>query len=221
MADLLPSDPDIDPPEGDPRVLGVDSEDADAVLGALSSETSRAVLTALHDDPSTPSELADAVDTSLQNTQYHLGKLEDADLIEVCGTRYSEKGREMNVYAPTDGPLVLFAGTEERTEGMKSALARLLGAVGVLAVASVLVQRLLDSFVTTGGAGGAGGGAPATTTSGGMGAMDVGTTTAVPTTAASGGGGGLLGGGVPPGLAFFLGGVFAVALVGGWWAIRR
>ncbi|MFC7044145.1 ArsR/SmtB family transcription factor [Halobacteriaceae archaeon GCM10025711] len=142
MSGLLPSDSDVDPPEGEPRVLGVDSDDADEVLAALSSSTSRAVLAALHEDPATPSRVADRVDTSLQNAQYHLGKLQDADLVQVAGTRYSEKGREMNVYAPTDGPLVLFAGSEDEGQSMQSALTSLLGGVGALGVASLAVQRL-------------------------------------------------------------------------------
>ena len=143
MADLLPSTSDASAAEdAEPRVVGVDSEDADDVLAALSSATARQLLSALHEDPATPSELADAVDTSLQNTQYHLGKLEDAEVVEVVDTVYSEKGREMKVYAPADQPLVLFAGQEEETSTLKSALSRLLGGVGVVGAASVALHRL-------------------------------------------------------------------------------
>ncbi|MFB6111141.1 MAG: ArsR/SmtB family transcription factor [Halobacteriaceae archaeon] len=142
MAGLLPSeyDAEFDEPEGDPRVVGVDSADADEVLGALSSGTARRLLTALHEEPATPSELANRIDTSLQNTQYHIEKLVEADLIEVTGTRYSAKGREMNVYAPTDGPLVLFAGDEEESAGVQAALAQLLGGIGVISAAGGVVK---------------------------------------------------------------------------------
>jgi len=168
MADLLPSSPDTSAvEESDPRVVGVDSEDADDLIGALSSETARALLAALHDDPANPAKLADAVDTTIQNAQYHLGKLEDAGLIEVVDTVYSEKGREMNVYAPSDRPLVVVAGREEETSGLRAALSRLLGAVAALAVGSAVVQRLLtgDLFGATGGAAApsAGGDAPTAT----------------------------------------------------------
>jgi DNA-binding transcriptional ArsR family regulator len=142
MAGILPSelDEEYDDSEGDPRVVGVDTTDADEVLGALSSGTARRLLTALHDDPSTPSELAKRADTSLQNTQYHLDKLVEADLIEVQGTRYSAKGREMSVYAPKDGPLVLFAGDEEESAGVQAALAQLLGGVGVLSMTGGILK---------------------------------------------------------------------------------
>jgi DNA-binding transcriptional ArsR family regulator len=141
MAGLLPSSPDIDPNE-EPRVVGLDSADADELIEALSSSTTREVLAALHEEPGSASALADRVDTSLQNAQYHLGKLEDAGLVEVGDTVYSEKGREMDIYVPADGALVVVAGREEETAGLKTALSRLLGGIGVLGVASVVVDRL-------------------------------------------------------------------------------
>lgn len=160
MAGLLPSefDDDFDGTEGDPRVVGVDTPDADEVLGALSSGTARTLLTALHEDPATPSELAERADTSLQNTQYHLENLVEADLIEVRGTRYSAKGREMKVYAPTDGPLVLFAGDEEESAGVQAALAQLLGGIGVLSFAGGAVKWWLGAGPGSTGAGGGSGG---------------------------------------------------------------
>ncbi|MEF8773488.1 MAG: winged helix-turn-helix domain-containing protein [Halobacteriales archaeon] len=143
MADLLPSTPDTSAVErADPRVVGVDSDDADELLSALSSMTARELLAALHDDPANPAALADRVDTSLQNAQYHLSNMEEAGLIEVVDTVYSEKGREMNVYAASDRPLVVYAGKEEETSGLRTALSRLLGAVAALAVSSVVVQSL-------------------------------------------------------------------------------
>jgi DNA-binding transcriptional ArsR family regulator len=155
MADLLPSSPDTSAAEDpNPRVIGVDSDDADALIGALSSDTARALLAALHDEPTNPAKLADAVDTTIQNAQYHLGKLEDAGLIEVVDTVYSEKGREMNVYAPSDRPLVVVAGREEDTSGLQTALSRLLGALAALALGSALVQQLLVGDLVSLGSGG-------------------------------------------------------------------
>jgi len=209
MADLLPSRPDTSAAaEADPRVIGLDSEDADDLLSALSSDTAREVLAALHDEPDTPANVADRVDTSLQNTQYHLGNLEDAGLIEVVDTVYSEKGREMNRYAPADRPLVVFAGREEESQGLESALKNLLGAVGVLGLASLLVQWYLDGApfaARTGGADAGGDG-------GGMGTMS---TEAAPTAADA------AGAGLPPGLLFFFGGLLVLAIVGAMWYVRR
>jgi len=162
MSRLLPSLPDATPEDREPRVVGVNEDDADELIAALGSETAREILTRLHDEPATKSELADAVDTTLQNVQYHLSKLNRADLVDVVDTTYSEKGREMDVYAAADEPLVLFAGGSEESNGIKSAPMRLLGGYGIIGLAAVAAQRVLSvprptarvSRSTGGGAGG-------------------------------------------------------------------
>lgn len=142
---LLPSEPDAEPSEdAGPRVIGVDSEDAGDVLAALSSSTARELLSELHREPAPPSALADTVGTSVQNVQYHLQKLEQAGAIEVVDTAYSAKGREMDVYAPADQPLVIFAGDQQKGSTIRTALSRLLGAVGILGIASFLVQAVFQ-----------------------------------------------------------------------------
>ena len=149
MSRLIPSLPDATPDDREPRVVGVDDEDADELIAALGSETAREILTELHDEPATKSELAETVDTSLQNVQYHLGKLDGADLVDVVDTAYSEKGREMDVYAAADEPLVLFAGGSEESSGIKTALLRLLGGYGLIGLAAVAVQRVLSTASLT------------------------------------------------------------------------
>ncbi|MDG5778870.1 helix-turn-helix domain-containing protein [Haloarculaceae archaeon H-GB2-1] len=165
---LLPSKPDTSAAEESaPRVVGVDSEDADELLAALSSGTARRILSELHDEPVPPSKLAERVDTSLQNAQYHLENLEDAGAVEVVDTVYSEKGREMDVYAPADRPLVIYAGDEEESSSIRAALSRLLGGLGILALGSLAVQSWVGGGIVPpiaqtgsqsgGGAGGDGG----------------------------------------------------------------
>ena len=203
MARLFPSrsDPDID---ASPRVVGLDDDDAEDLLGALSSTTAREMLAALHDEPTNPAALAETVDTSLQNVQYHLGRLESAGAIRVVDTVYSEKGREMDVYAPADRPLVVVAADDEETAGVSDVLARLLGGVAVVGIASLLAQFLVDGapFVARTGGGDAGGA---------IGTADVAaeaTTTAAAT-------------GPPPGLLVFLGGVTVLLAWLAVWAVRQ
>jgi DNA-binding transcriptional ArsR family regulator len=202
MADLLPSTPDTSAAdEAEPRVIGVDSDDADDLLSALSSSTARKLLSALHEDPDTPASLADRLDTSLQNVQYHLGKLETANVVRVIDTVYSEKGREMKVYAPTDRPLVLFAGREEESAGLKTALRRLVGGFGLLGGVSLLVQYLLTD-------------GPWLSLTGSAGTADVQTTTQSTRIA------GEAAATLPPGLVFFLGGTLMLLAVFGVWYVR-
>ena len=210
MAGLLPSSPDTSAAEdAEPRVIGLDSEGADELLSALSSETSREILASLHEEPDTPSAVADRVGTSLQNAQYHLGNLHDAELIDVVDTIYSEKGREMKVYAPADKPLVVFAGKESESAGLRAALKSLLGGVVVLGIVSALVQFYLEGFPFGAQAGAGGGGVATSSDSGGqMGTMAV-------ETAAS------TGPQIPPGLLVFLGGLVVLAALTAVWYVRQ
>jgi DNA-binding transcriptional ArsR family regulator len=145
---LLPSR-DTTEAGGEPRVIGVDSEEADDMFAALSAATARELVAALSNSPAPPGELADRVDTSLQNAQYHLEKLEAADAVEVVDTAYSEKGREMDVYAPANEPLVICAGDERETEGLKHAVTSLFGRLAVLAAVSALIQQTFGTGMIT------------------------------------------------------------------------
>jgi len=219
---LLPSRSEAShPDDAEPRVIGVDSDDAGEVLSALSSGTARELLAEVHDEPAPPSELADRVDTSLQNAQYHLEKLDDAGAVEVVDTAYSAKGREMDVYAASDQPLVIFAGDGDDGSVLQTALGRLLGAVGALAVASLAVQVLVGEFARLTG-GGPDGGDVSTTGDGGASTAGTGTATPTPdggelpaqeTVSAAADAAGAL----PPGLLFFAGGAFVLTVVGAAW----
>jgi DNA-binding transcriptional ArsR family regulator len=92
-------------PDRDHRRLSLD--EAGTVFESLSSDTAQSIMVELAGDPTTTTTLADRVDTSIQNASYHLSRLEEADLVTVVGTRYSEKGREMKLYAPTVSSLVI------------------------------------------------------------------------------------------------------------------
>lgn len=88
----------------------VSLQDSGPVLEALSTQTGRQILAVLSESPRPPSEIADAVGTSIQNITYHLARLEDAGLVEVTDTWYSSRGREMDVYTVTADPVVFCIG---------------------------------------------------------------------------------------------------------------
>jgi DNA-binding transcriptional ArsR family regulator len=221
--------------DGEIEIVGVD-EDVSSVIDALSSETARDILNAVYEEPGTPSDLADRLDMSIQKVSYHLEKLEGEDLIAVAGTRYSEKGQEMNVYEPPEDPLVLFVGTQERKRSLRSLARRLLPVVGLLTAASALVQVLFGRVPDLFGAGGAGGAVgdqsaeeaqpPETATPEGS-DISVAQTqerTAVEMAgeatevATSGAPGGL---DIEPGVAFFLGGLLVVTVLAATWFYTR
>jgi hypothetical protein len=51
---------------------------------------------------------------SLQNVCYHLDRLQSAGLVEVIGTRYSSKGKEMAIYGLVTNPIVIQFGEGKR-----------------------------------------------------------------------------------------------------------
>lgn len=171
MSRLLPFQSDTDVPEDrSPRVVDLDGEDAEKVFGALSSDTARQIYTSLHDEPRTASDIADAVDSSIQNVRYHLDSLADAGLVEVVDTWYSSRGNEMKVYAPKDGPLIV-SSDESRASRLRTALNRLVGGIGVLAAASLLIQYGSREFLSMLGSGDS---AQPTSRDGGAGGGDAG-----------------------------------------------
>ena len=135
-------------PDEQLRVLDVAGEETDEVLDALSSDTSRAMYRTLFEEPATPSEIADRVDTSVQNVNYHVSNLQAAGLVEPIDTRYSQKGNEMTVYGPATDPLV-FVGNRDLRPQVQRSLSDVAAGLGVLGLASLCVQwgseRLVDS----------------------------------------------------------------------------
>ncbi|MFB6153684.1 MAG: ArsR/SmtB family transcription factor [Halodesulfurarchaeum sp.] len=130
----------VDAETGDPRVVDLEAEDADAVFDALASETARDLYTAVAKEPRTASDLAEALDSSIQNVRYHLDNLQEAGLVEVVDTWYSSRGSEMKVYGTSDGPLVLMAGERESRTEIQDALKTLVGGTAVLALLGALIN---------------------------------------------------------------------------------
>ncbi|MEF8801714.1 MAG: winged helix-turn-helix domain-containing protein [Halolamina sp.] len=126
--------------DGGTRLLWLDDDEAETLIGSLSSDTARSVLTALHEEPRTASELAEEVDTSLQNVRHHLNNLAEADLIEATETRYSVKGREMKVYSPVNESLVVCVGDSEERSSFLSSLRQFISAAVALVLGSLLVH---------------------------------------------------------------------------------
>jgi DNA-binding transcriptional ArsR family regulator len=138
MSSIFPLRDTVTPDEDrEPRLVDLDEDTADEVFEALSSGTTRSIFLSLHQNPQTASDLADTTDTSVQNVQYHLGKLKDAELVEVVDTWYSERGTEMKVYAPQDDSLVLFAGRDKQST-LRNLLNRIAGVLTLLVPASVI-----------------------------------------------------------------------------------
>jgi DNA-binding transcriptional ArsR family regulator len=196
---LLPSRLEVSPSPGDPRVVDIDGDDAEATFDALGSETAREVLAAAYEEPRTPAEVRDEVGTSLQNVHYHIENLEDAGLIEPAGTGLSEKGNEVTVYAPASRAVVLFAGDDHAGARLRDRLKAIFGLAATVALATLVFAIWTDGLPTFGSTGNG-----ADTRS-----MDAASRDAASTAA-----------GVDPVVAFLLGGLVVVAVLALWWLLR-
>ncbi|WP_266080707.1 ArsR/SmtB family transcription factor [Haladaptatus caseinilyticus] len=164
-----------------------------AVFSVLSSETARAIYLYLQDEPATATEIAEHADTSIQNAQYHLKNLIEAELIEMVDTEYSSRGSEMHVYAATDDPLIIVSGSESRLEKVRSRLSDLLGGIGLLLGGSLVVEWLAQREYLT-------------TESSTVGLLSLASNTSEPHSSLW----------VPPGLIFFAGGLTVLIGVALW-----
>lgn len=159
MARLLPSRTDKSADQktessvertAEPSVLYVGDERTEDIISTLSGDTAMNVFQMLNEEALTASEVAEQLDISVQNASYHLENLEDADLVEVVDTCYSEKGREMKIYAVTSEPKVLVLGAENEQGALRRAFGTMAGAIGVPAVliaAWSAVSGLAESFL--------------------------------------------------------------------------
>lgn len=196
-----PVQPEEDPrPPEEPEVIGLEDDRTGQALDALSSETARRILDELYDDPSTPTELQAATDTSLQNVHYHLNNLDEAGLIQQAGTRFSEKGNEMTLYGPASEAVVVMAGDTDDQSLLRRAVARLVGALGLLAAGTLLVAELFGQ-----------GQQPTAETADGPSIAADGARQAANEAAS----------GPDPAVVFFVGGLFVIALISCWWAYRH
>lgn len=131
------------------QLIEIGDDAADPVCEALASDTARDVTAAIYQEPRTASELADYVDTSLQNVQYHIGKLETAGIIMDVGTAHAESGNQMTLYGPTHDPLVLVAQSSETKPMSSEQLKDVLGVVGIIGVLSLLAQWIVTRIRAT------------------------------------------------------------------------
>ena len=175
-----------------PDVVALDDEAAEEVFSSLSSATARSILTVLYDQPMAASEVAEEVGTSLQNVNYHLNNLRNGGLIEAIDTSYSDQGKEMKVYAPTNKALVIFAGNNIHHSSLLDVIKGLVGLIGIFAIMSIIIDRAVRHWVAGHGA-------------------------EISTTKSTGGQQMFL---LPPGLLVFLGSILALLVVAGWWSYR-
>ncbi|WP_439025790.1 ArsR/SmtB family transcription factor [Haloarchaeobius sp. DT45] len=146
MGRIFPIKRPVEHEPGQSKLVGLTDETADEVFATLSSATARTILEALYEEPHTPADLREVTGTTLQNVHYHLANMENAGLIEVVDTWYSEKGSAMKVYAPCARAVLVMASAHEDRSLLRDLLARVLAVVVLLGAGTLALARLLDEL---------------------------------------------------------------------------
>lgn len=131
------------------RIVERGSPDALLISKAMASPTAAELLDSLAASPKTATELEAETQYPLPTIQYHINNLLNANLIEVAGTRYSEKGRKMKIYAASDALLVI-SPKLTTADQIKPVLRRygipIAGVSAVSIAGLVVINRLLSGM---------------------------------------------------------------------------
>ncbi|MCA1917401.1 helix-turn-helix domain-containing protein [Methanospirillum hungatei] len=119
------------------RLLSPDDEQARLIGKAIASETAGKILSSMAGREVTAMMLSEELETPVSTVMYHLENLASAGLIEVSRTRYSVKGREMEVYRLIDQVLIV----SPKSFDLKPVLARCATLLSIpLALAALLTS---------------------------------------------------------------------------------
>lgn len=143
MSKILPTKDEVKITLSGSTVVNLDSDRGEVILDALSSRTTREIFMEIYENETTISEISDEFDSSLQNIKYHVEKLEEAGLVESVATNYSEKGNEMDVYAPTNESIILVASRLEKYDSLQKAIK----SIGLVTIFATLISFGFSQFV--------------------------------------------------------------------------
>ncbi|MDV2481997.1 helix-turn-helix transcriptional regulator [Methanoculleus sp. Wushi-C6] len=120
-------------------VIQPGDERAQKIARAMASQTANAVIQAFGGGPLTSSEIARLMKIPITTASYHIDNLLDAGLIEVAETRWSEKGREVKVYALANQVLIIAPPVSD----LRSVLQKYATLFGILIFASLSLLTFL------------------------------------------------------------------------------
>ena len=81
-------------------ILPLNDKNSKKITQIISNDTARNILEAIASEPLSASLIAEKLRIPLSTVQYNLEKLNDAGLVKVERTKYSEKMKHVKIYAP-------------------------------------------------------------------------------------------------------------------------
>ena len=114
------------------------------ITQVITNDTARQIMELLAEDSMSASDIATQLDVPLTTIKYNLENLVDVGLIKIKRIKYSEKGRQVKVYAPIRKLIVL---VPEKTDNntIMDVLKKYLGVVFAAVFASGLVEIITRS----------------------------------------------------------------------------
>lgn len=133
----------INEKDGDEKLLILPlGEESKKITQVISNDTARQIIELLADAPLSASDIAERLQAPLTTITYNLENLESVGLVKVERIKYSEKGREVKIYAPVRKLIVVVPEKTDR----KSVADVLRKYIGVI-LAAVLASSLIEFFM--------------------------------------------------------------------------
>lgn len=132
--------------QGDEKLLILPlGDESKKITQVISNDTARQIIELLADSPLSANDIAQRLQAPLTTITYNLENLESVGLIKVEKIKYSEKGREVKIYAPVKKLIVLVPEkTDRRSVG--DLLRKYIGVIMAALFASSFIEFLSRSF---------------------------------------------------------------------------
>ncbi len=121
-------------------------EESKKITQVISNDTARQIIELLADAPLSASDIAEHLQAPLTTVTYNLENLESVGLIKVEKIKYSEKGREVKIYAPVRKLIVVVPEKTDR-KSVADVLRKYMGVI----LAAVLASSLIEFFMRRAG----------------------------------------------------------------------
>jgi predicted transcriptional regulator len=118
-------------------------EESKLITQTIANDTARQILELLADGAMSTSAIAKKLEIPLTTAQYNVEKLIEAKLVVVEKTRYSEKGREVKLYAPARRMIVLVPANTTR-QAVMDVLKKYLVLVPFAGFAALMVELAMQ-----------------------------------------------------------------------------
>jgi len=131
--------------QGDEKLLILPlGEESKKITQVISNDTARQIIELLADAPLSANDIAQRLQAPLTTITYNLENLESVGLIKVEKIKYSEKGREVKIYAPVRKLIVV---VPEKTDKRSVAdmLRKYIGVIMAAVLASSFIEFLSKS----------------------------------------------------------------------------